>query len=168
MNQQLIRSLERALGGPLIPIGSTPRIPANMLPEASHCTCGTDPFALVKVAIVVKYGGSVKEAAFKFNSDVDAILDKHGVGKDEEPSLTTKLEALKAEVGEETYNKLLANPEVEKMASRAYRRSTEGRNEAAITEIAALLNNAIPEEQLAFVLSELSEDADPIATLAEA
>lgn len=167
MNQQLIRQLERAFG-PLTPIAPTPRSGDPRLEDSGPCTCGTDPFALVKVAILVKYGGTIKEAAYKFTTDVESILDKHGVNQDEEPSLTTKLEALKAEVGEETYNKLLANPEVEKMASRAYRRSTEGKSDTALAEVSALLNDAIPVEQLAFVLSELSEDADPIATLAGA
>jgi len=144
-------------------------MPAPELNPPGRCTCGTDPYALLRVAIVVKYGGSVQEAAFKFVEEAEAILKKYGVGEEaQEPTLAAKLDALKAAVGDETYNKLLANPEVERMAARAFRKVNETKSDEAITEISAILNDAIEPEALAFVLSELSQDEDPVGMLANA
>ncbi|MGV0949324.1 MAG: hypothetical protein ACOYB3_01535 [Azonexus sp.] len=143
--------------------------PSPDLNPPGRCTCGTDPFDLVRVAVVVKYGGSVQEAAFKFVEEAETILKKYGVGGEApEPTLATKLDALKAAVGEDTYGKLLANPEVERIASRAFRKVNEVKSDEALTEISAILNDAIEPEALAFVLSQLSLDEDPVGLLAEA
>lgn len=129
---------------------------------------GSDPFDLLRVAITVKYGGNIREAAFKFTEEAEAILLKYGVNADAPaPALADKLEALKAAVGEATYDKLLVNPEVERMAMRAYRKASEVRSAKALDEIAALFNGALQPEELAYTLSELSESPDPIALLAE-
>ena len=137
--------------------------------DESQCACGVYQLALLKVAIVVKYGSNIRESAFKFVEEAEAILTKFGVNADAPaPSLSEKLEALKASVGEATFDKLLVNPEVERMAMRAFRKSNEVKSAKALDEIAALFNGAIDPEDLDLVIRDLSEAVDPVAMLSEA
>lgn len=124
--------------------------------------------ALLRVAILVKYGGTIEEAAFKFEEAIDAIYTKHNADDESEPTLAAKLDALKASVGEETFNKLLANPEIERMAGRAYRKTLESRIDAAVDEILALFNGAIRAEDMFACLAVLTESEDPIRDIVEA
>lgn len=163
MNSKLIQHLARALASS--PIG----LPVRPLPQPDLGQMCHDPFALLRVALVVKYGGNLSEAANKFIEESEVVLNRCGVDfKDSEPTLTEKLDALKASVGDETFQKLLANPEVESMASRAYRKARGAKSDKALIEISTLFNDAIPVDQLASILDELSQSADPITELAEA
>ena len=123
-------------------------------------------FETLKVALIVKYGPNVRESAFKFVEEVEAIMAKYAAktGKNT-PTLPQRLDALKESVGEETYNKLLVNPEIERMAARAYRRANEARSAQALNEISALFNNAIGIEELAYLLNALSNAPDPVGLL---
>lgn len=159
MSAELIRQLQRELGGPLNETAQ----PSDLV----QCQCGPDPYYILKVAIIIKYGPNIRESAFKFVEETEAIFKKHGVN-DEPPSISDKLEALKASVGEAMFEKLLSNPEVERMASRAYRRADEVKCDAALSEISALFNDAVDTEILTGVLGGLSEALDPVAVLAEA
>lgn len=90
------------------------------------------------------------------------------MGKGVEPTLQQKLDALKATVDATTFEKLLANPEVERMATRAFNKANEGKSDQALDEIAALFNNALPTSVLACALAELSATADSVEFLSEA
>lgn len=144
--------------------------PSGMaLPEApapQRCGCSS-PLAFLRVAVIAKYGGKPEEAAFKFLEDVAAIQAKNNLA-DTEPTLTEKLDALKAEVGAETYEKLLANPEVERMASRAFRRTQDTRIENVTAQISALLNNALDESDIIEAQVALSQAEDEVAAIVEA
>jgi len=125
-----------------------------------------DQFETLKVALIVKYGPNVRESAFKFVEEVEAIMAKHAAKTGGNTStLPQRLDALKESVGEETYNKLLVNPEIERMAARAYRRANEARSSQALNEISALFNNAIGIEELAYLLNALSNVPDPVGLL---
>jgi len=155
-----MQALERA-------VGVQPLEPFSLTEPQGHCDC--EPFALVKVAILTKYGPNLREAGFKFVEEAEGILKRHGVNAEAPaPTLDEKLDSLKASVGDTTFDKLLANPEVERMANRAHRKVTEARNSQALDEIAALFNGAIEPEDLAYVLGALSESVDPVAMLAQA
>lgn len=143
------------LGSGFKPLGEDSPKPSSEAPSGS-CECAR-PLQLLRAAVIAKYGGTPEEAAFKFLQDVAAITPNSVGGA--EPTLAQKLEALKAEVGEATYEKLLQNADIERLASRAYRRTADFNAEKIVEGISKLLNGALDtvdiiEAQLALLSAE--------------
>jgi hypothetical protein len=164
MNSELVRQMVRAIA----------TAPASVLPLSElqpqlSGGCACDPTAKLKVACLVKYGGSIGEAAFKFVEESGAILKKYGVSTDDtEPGLSDKLEALKAAVGPENFEKLLANPDIDRLSTRAFRADYGRREATALQEVCALFNNAISADEMEFCLEMLADSSDSVSTLATA
>lgn len=132
-----------------------------------------DPFfpfnavELLQIAVIVKYGPNRMEAAFKFIEETSAIMAKHGLSEaDKPPTLPQKLAALKDSVGEEMFNRLLANPEVERMGARALRSSTDRKANEALNEVSALFNHSLDPNVLSLALKIVSSQEDQVGFLA--
>jgi len=130
--------------------------------DLEDCGCGfgspgvLDSVEHVRIAAIAKYGGDGKtqEAAINdFLKVATQITEGQLFGRDCEPTLTDKLEALKKEVGEDTFKGLLSNPRVESLANAAWQRADDIRANAALTEIAALFNGAVSRDDIACFLS---------------
>jgi hypothetical protein len=150
--------------------GFPAELPGPEQAEGCVCDCGTDLLDLLLVACVTKYGGCDKEAAFKFVSEAEAILVKYkaDLGNTRTwPTLPEKLDALKAQVGEETYNKLLVNPDIERIAGKAARSVLRQRAETALAEIVALFNGAISMGDMALIMREIVQAVDAVALISD-
>jgi hypothetical protein len=119
-----------------------------------------------RTAIIVKYGPGLKEAAFKFAEVCDAILKKHAVVSDADPTLEEKLGALQKAVGEETFKSMLANPAIERIAQRQYDQEDSRRFDAAACEISAVFNDAFEHEEVCELLIDMISAEDPVAMIA--
>jgi len=123
---------------------------------------------LLQLAVIVKYGPNNMESAFKFIEESSAIITKYGLSENAPPpSLQQKLDALKANVGEENFKLLLANPEVERMGARALRKDAEAKTNLALKEISALFNHAIDPYVLSMALRQVSIQEDQVGFLAD-
>lgn len=162
-------SLARQLTSMLSGVGFPPPpivAPSMALgPQEDHVCDGPDPFDLLQVAVLVKYGGTLREACAKFVAESTEIC-KAVFSDVEKPTFQDKLDALKETVAEETFNRLLANPDVERMASRAYTRKRNTRRQEALAKLTAMFNGAICPEMMDYIMSELAEEDDPVTAIA--
>lgn len=115
----------------------------------------------VVIAIIAKYGyndvtGEIRpghEAIRAFVEDVKALEARSEAQA--LPTLGSKLEALKAEVGEDNFKGLLANPRIETLAEAAWERSGQVKLEDCFVEAAKLLNDAVSPNDIAnFMLDQ--------------
>lgn len=116
--------------------------------------------ALLKVAVIAKFGGTPIEAAESFLKEVEVILAKNGLKDAAEPTESTlreRLDALRSDVGEADYRTLLSNPDVERIAARAYRKQSDRIVSKTFTDIAGVINNAMDESELAMAMSIMYE-----------
>jgi hypothetical protein len=114
-----------------------------------------NPFERVRVAAIVKFGGegqSHQDAVRAFLAAATDIVTKHVGELDQEPNFSSKLEALKKEVGEDNFKGLLANPHIEAMADAAWQNADDARTASALTEISAIFNGAVSEDDIACFL----------------
>ena len=133
-----------------------------------------DPFfpfnavELLQIAVIVRYGPNRTEAAFKFIEEASVIMAKHGLSEsDKPPTLQQKLAALKDSVGEEMFNRLLANPDVERLGGIALRMSADRKANEALNEVSALFNHSIEPNVLSLALKIVSSQEDQVGFLSD-